>query len=155
MSEEIKSVKFDAGFEHAKDEKTPGVMNVKYKDENSFTANSPLTKTQLADQSKYENQYGKDFLKASVEESKKIFSKEKSIDVVKSEASFGVHKSDKINVMVARGVKQVIRDFKGESPDKEITTCSIKVNVQKHSDLGKTFIKDVKKELHKDIYGEE
>lgn len=150
MAEE-KVIKFDKGFEASKKD---DVVTLAYNDKDVFVDNSPLTKQQMKEFAVYQNQYSKSFLNVSIEEAKKEFKKDNEVKTVQSSAPFGVNQSDKIETMIRRDVTQTIVDFKGEEAPKKITTCSVFVKTKQGSDLSKTHIKDVKNQLHKDLYGD-
>lgn len=148
---EAKELKFNAGFEH---EKKDDVVKAKYTDGDIYVANSPLPQKELKALSQYQSDYSKSFLNASVEEAKSVFGKEKDVKTVITSAPFGPNKSDVIEAMVRKDVKQHIVDFNGKNPPKEITTCAITIKTKTSAGVGKSAIKEVKSQLHKDLYGD-
>lgn len=148
---EVKDLKFNAGFQH---EKKDDVVKAKYADDGIYMEHSPLTLKDLKSLSQYQSAYSKEFLTASVSEAKDVFKKEKDVKTVLTSAPFGPNKTDSIEVMVRKDVKQHIVDFKGDNPPKEITTCAITVKTKLSSGVGKSAIKEVKGQLHKDLYGD-
>lgn len=150
MSEKL-NFKFDKGFEESREANT---VTLKYKDEKVFVENAPVTKDQIKQLDQYRHAFGQEFLQASINEAKPLFQKDKKLDTVVSEVSYGVNKSDKLEVLMQQNVKQTIVDFKGNTPPKEITTCRVKIKAKTVAGVNKTDIRRAKDDLHQSLYGD-
>lgn len=150
MSENL-NFKFDKGFEQSRNAET---VTLKYKDEKVFVENSPLPKEQIKKLDQYRHEFGQKFLQASIEEAKPLFKKDSKLESVVTEVSYGVNKSDKLEVLMQQNVKQTITDFSGNTPPKEITTCRVRVKSKVSSGIPKTDIRRAKDDLHVSLYGE-